>query len=41
MAVKQALPFGNDDLTDQLTWIIALWLLFTFTMAFTLTVFLP
>ncbi|SDJ25074.1 hypothetical protein SAMN05216226_101323 [Halovenus aranensis] len=41
MGATQSLPLNSDDLQEQVTWAVALWLLLTFTLAITLTLFLP
>jgi hypothetical protein len=41
MGVTQRLPLASADLKRQVTWIIAVWLILTFTLALVLTLFLP
>lgn len=38
---NERLPLDLETLTGQLTVVVAGWLLFTFTLAFALTLFLP
>ncbi|MFC7057789.1 hypothetical protein [Halovenus salina] len=41
MGATESIPLRSDDLQEQVTWAIALWLLLTFSLALTLTLFLP
>lgn len=41
MEVIQRLPLAGKDVRAQVVWVIALWLLLTFSVAFALTLFVP